>query len=883
MSSYKTALSNFKKFINETKSELITRLPKEFDVIQSIWLSTLVLSYEKSRLIPVLTEEDLIFKQVDIKNRAAMYCKQNVEGARISTWYCADHKNHTHAILRSKDDSMRRLVYSNEFGESTEILNFDSDKLIQTIFGEVRYSILEEFYYGTYTDIFKADKQYEIDLLSVFEFVENNKNKPYKDINKATPEEIVELTKLREEGSKATEELNKIANLCSKKFGLKPDTRSKWLDGSNTKVRSYLWQQLFSQWEPNGPISISLFVESNNDEIRFRTSLELNESRSKDADYNRFHNHLNKDATKDSHDLIYVAGGNNNQSSFEDLSGMSSIEVIERIKEGKVKKVQVSWTLEKREITVSSIEEIVNSVGTLIPYLELTKPLELYDKEEKAQMESNTNRLSNNLILFGPPGTGKTYNSVIYAVSIIENIDISILINEDYNEVFKRYTAYKKNRRIDSVTFHQSYGYEEFIEGIKPVIREDEEEVELSYEYSEGVFKSLCRRAGTSKVITQTYDHPENLRIWNVLLDGTGKTKLKMECFENDEIRIGWKDYDSIIDDSTPGLTNKSRRILLNFQDVMQTGDIVLIQNSRTTIDGIAVITGDYEFDAQHEYPRRRNVKWLMKDKEADILSINQNVALDRKTVYPLNRFTTNDVYKLIREVSPDTGIDLEPNNEPYVMIIDEINRGNISKIFGELITLIEVSKRIGSPEEATSILPYSKEAFGVPKNVYIIGTMNTADRSIALLDTALRRRFDFIEMMPDSEKLKNCIVDGIDIKLMLDAINRRIEILFDREHTIGHAYFMPLINNNSIEALSNIFKRAIIPLLQEYFYEDYEKIQLVLGDNSKEAENKFIKDEIVKINDVFKGKVDFDIPEKKYSIQNDAFQKKESYLGIYL
>ena len=179
-------------------------------------------------------------------------------------------------------------------------------------------------------------------------------------------------------------------------------------------------------------------------------------------------------------------------------------------------------------------------------------------------------------------------------------------------------------------------------------------------------------------------------------------------------------------------------------------------------------------------------------------------------------------------------------------------------------------------------MLPYSKETFSVPKNVYILGTMNTADRSIALMDTALRRRFAFEEMMPETKLLKDLSVDGLNIQAMVETINRRIEVLYDREHTIGHAYFM--VDDLNIDKLAHIFKNKIIPLLQEYFYEDYEKIQWVLGDNDKTDESiKFIK-KIKNERTIFKGNTDIDmniIPEFRYEINDKAFIKIDSYKQI--
>lgn len=181
-----------------------------------------------------------------------------------------------------------------------------------------------------------------------------------------------------------------------------------------------------------------------------------------------------------------------------------------------------------------------------------------------------------------------------------------------------------------------------------------------------------------------------------------------------------------------------------------------------------------------------------------------------------------------------------ENQNQPYVLIIDEINRGNTSKIFGELITLIEKTKRAGEVEAVELTLPYSGKPFSVPNNLYIIGTMNTADRSLALIDTALRRRFDFIEMMPRADLIKVSDIDGVDIKKLLTKINERIEALYDREHTIGHAFFMKLTEKSNVDELAKIFRNNILPLLEEYFFEDWEKISQVLGKSAIYEEHKF-------------------------------------------
>lgn len=371
------------------------------------------------------------------------------------------------------------------------------------------------------------------------------------------------------------------------------------------------------------------------------------------------------------------------------------------------------------------LPELKEMWSKLINGDENTENLNRGDEKETMKKE-----FDKNVIFYGPPGTGKTYTTAKKAVAICDNVAEEDLTN--YTEVMKRYNELKEKNRIEFITFHQSYGYEEFIEGIKPIVSNEDDESdsensqEIKYEIVDGIFKKFCDEARKAQ------------------------------------------------------------------------------------------------------------------DKE---------------------------------------------NNE-YVFIIDEINRGNISKIFGELITLIETTKRAGKEECISTKLPYSKEEFTVPDNVYIIGTMNTADRSIALMDTALRRRFMFEEMLPDYHLLEDIFVEDkgtkVNIGAILKVINERIEYLYDREHTIGHAVFLELKENNNIDKLENIFKKSVIPLLQEYFYEDYDKIRLILADNAKDEDEQFIFAESIKPKDVFEGDIgDIDIPEKKYIIKYENFRNIMAYKNI--
>ena len=501
--------------------------------------------------------------------------------------------------------------------------------------------------------------------------------------------------------------------------------------------------------------------------------------------------------------------------------------------------------------------------------LELEASTNGFESEKSLHMKRKSD-FDKNIILYGPPGTGKTYNSAIYAVSICDSeFDCS-----DYDKVMERYNELKKEGRIAFTTFHQSYGYEEFIEGIKPVL--DEKSDNVGYRIEDGVFKAFCKKAGQVEIKAKNLEISEAAVIWKATI----RNEVRQDCFENNRIRIDW-DFES---EGAAGFVNDIKK-----------GDIIITTTgSRSFINGIAIVTSEeaYVLDAKSD-TTTRDVKWLAIDINEDIKTINAGKMLHRMTCARVPYMKTEDIISLTQSknnVLCDEKIVVGKNTKPYVFIIDEINRGNISKIFGELITLIENTKRAGMKEAASAILPYSGENFSVPDNVYILGTMNTADRSIAIMDTALRRRFQFHEMMPEPQVLREIGADRIsqngvelDVAKMLEVINKRIEYLYDREHTIGHAFFTGLKDDPTVEKLARIFRKSVIPLLQEYFYEDYSKIMLVLGDNGKENDaHKFILATETKANSIFKGDTsDIDIPDFSYSIQDSAFENIMSYIEI--
>lgn len=277
----------------------------------------------------------------------------------------------------------------------------------------------------------------------------------------------------------------------------------------------------------------------------------------------------------------------------------------------------------------------------------------------------------------------------------------------------------------------------------------------------------------------------------------------------------------------------------------------------------------------------------LVESEKITLQDLRDGTMFDKVTDTRLEKFLVNGYKNVIPEIVAHI-IQRGKVNEPAiglrrkVLIIDEINRGNISRIFGELITLIEPNKRIGADEALTVTLPYSKSQFGVPEELYIIGTMNTADRSLSALDVALRRRFEFEEVEPDAAVLDGIEIDGINIGQLLVSLNARIEVLLDRDHRLGHAYFMSLSERPTIESLARVFQNRIIPLLQEYFFDDWVRIALVLNDHRKSREDRVLQEKDYLVAELF-GE-DADVPPRRtWAVSLAALRKRATFEGMLL
>lgn len=471
------------------------------------------------------------------------------------------------------------------------------------------------------------------------------------------------------------------------------------------------------------------------------------------------------------------------------------------LKERETLQQDTSWAIPVNDKFPSNWESLLHLISSIVKekvdYFEIhfgrNKANNDINEPTVAYQTSQLNVMYNplNQILFGPPGTGKTYNTINTALEIIgENI-----IGKTRKEIKALFDSKMKEGQIVFTTFHQSMSYEDFIEGIKPETLDNK----VIYNVRNGIFKNICLAALTPNQVdfNDAYNH------------------LIRDLSETPQIVL-----------QTPTGREFSVSLNSNGNLTLHTGPEKVKQGTLTKEKIQKQINGEEMFVGWEGY-FSGVVEYLKSKYKYSINSGNQT--------------------------------------QNFVLIIDEINRGNVSQIFGELITLVEDDKRLGKEEELEVILPYSKERFGVPSNLYIIGTMNTADRSVEALDTALRRRFDFKEMAPDATLIAKCgklqpdgRLNNIDLVNLLNKINARIEKLLDKDHLIGHSFFIQV---DSIEKLKEAFQNKIIPLLQEYFYGDFGKIGLVLGSG------------FVKVKTIEKSEILFATP--LYDIDVDSFEEK--------
>tara|TARA_R110000851_G_scaffold98223_1_gene212644 strand:- start:6712 stop:9459 length:2748 start_codon:yes stop_codon:yes gene_type:complete len=626
-----------------------------------------------------------------------------------------------------------------------------------------------------------------------------------------------------------------------------------------------------------------------------------------------------------------------------------------------------------------------------------------YESKDKT-MASNKNNTSLNQILYGPPGTGKTYNTINRALQIVapefysSNKDNRVGLKAHFDELVAK-------NRIGFVTFHQSFSYEDFVEGLRA---NSDEAGQVSYDLEDGIFKRMCAAANAKPIMARSQHRVDvsGRKVWKMSLGDTlgNEAYIYDQCLENNYVLLGYgynvdfsasKDRNGVIEAykfNGIEIEKKSNDYRVtsvqNFKNVMSIGDLIVVSDGNRKFRAIAEVIGDYQYDPtvneDENFSQMRKVIWhrvyepslpadelfnknlsqmtlyRLREPVLDVVklqeilagettqngtvpsvtsgsqissyvveSISDEIISLRKpngsllhmpriiidelvSLVKLNRISVDDIRskrvferiidsdmeKFIINGYPNIlaplvetihhyGLDTKATipSDKRVLIIDEINRGNISNIFGELITLIEPSKRAGGVESLTVKLPYSKEPFSVPSNLHIIGTMNTADKSLAQVDIALRRRFEFVEMMPNHELLESIVVDGIDVAKMLETINQRIELLYDREHTIGHSFFLPLKSDPTIGRLARIFELEILPLLEEYFFEDWERVGQVLGDHFKKAnpELKFIEEKFTDASVLRLMGSDWSQESiRPYKRNIAAFTNPEAYIGIY-
>ena len=432
-----------------------------------------------------------------------------------------------------------------------------------------------------------------------------------------------------------------------------------------------------------------------------------------------------------------------------------------------------------------------------------------------------------NVILQGAPGTGKTYRIPELVVRLCEpEFDAN---NATRKELMSVYDRLKEEKRVMFTTFHQSMDYEDWLEGLRPVLENDQ----VTYKIEPGIFKRLCTEAERPLSAKKDVTISDEAIVWKVSLSGTGDNPVRRDCMKNGYIRIGWDGYgENITEETDWSIHNGEGKTILNaFINTMKVGDIVMSCYSSRTIDAIGIVTGEYEWHDNFEhYKRVRRVKWLVKDINEDIVKLNDDKTMTLGTVYRLNAITLDKVKSLLDKY--EASKTLIDNNKPYVIVIDEFNRGNVSKIFGELITLLEPDKRKGMRNAESVLLPYSKKEFYIPSNVFLVATMNTADRSLDTIDYAIRRRFAFITVKPqeiDDDNFNSELFrevsslfisnydeyaeSGFDDTIKLLPAETLSEEYRPEDVWIGHSYFIM----DGEYALQDRLLFEIIPLLEEY------------------------------------------------------------------
>lgn len=437
-----------------------------------------------------------------------------------------------------------------------------------------------------------------------------------------------------------------------------------------------------------------------------------------------------------------------------------------------------------------------------------------------------------NQILFGPPGTGKTYETINAALEVLAPAFLAEHA-DDRPALKVHFDALVAAGDIRFVTFHQSFSYEDFVEGIRAETAGDGQ---LSYAIVDGVFKDICLAAqGEGKYLPRVVATSPLFRVGEVF--GTGYQVIHSSI---DMVELKKPKGNELA---------LSMRMLKTLAEYVRQGKITIedIGQERLLVDKLP------------------------------------GTSLEPNIVHGYRNFLPVLVKRVLdaRDKPAQSAIGASSTPTAKVLIIDEINRGNVSRILGELITLIEPSKRAGSPEALEVVLPYSKSRFSVPPNLYLIGTMNTADRSLAGLDLALRRRFSFREMPPRPELLEDVEIDGVNLGALLRVMNERIELLLDRDHCIGHAYFMPLVESPTLDALAQIFRARILPLLQEYFFEDWQRIQWVFNDHRKSIEHRFVHKPASNVAQLFGEGIGIAEQNQRWTINELAFSQAEAYIGV--